>query len=84
MAHPEPVKPYENIKELGAEQLFELSQRIWGSLRNSIITGQIDPEEFRVGRPQIEAVADALKMKFFFIPTMTYNDATEIAEGVKV
>lgn len=77
----QPVTPYQDIKELSAEQLYKLSQDIWTAIRNGIITGKIDPEEFRVGRPQIEAVADALKMKFFFIPTVTYNDAVKIADG---
>jgi hypothetical protein len=75
----EPVTPYENVKELSAEQLFELTQQIWGAIRNGIVTGQIDPEEFRAGRPQIEAVADALKMKFFFVPTQTYHDAVKLS-----
>jgi hypothetical protein len=77
----EAVKPYTDIKELNAEQLFELTQQIWGAIRNGIITGKIDEESFYAGRPQIEAVADALKMKFFFIPTCTYNEAVKIADG---
>jgi hypothetical protein len=79
MPEPKPFKPYENIAALSAEQLFEITQQVWGAIRNGIITGQIDPDEFRVGRPQIEAVADALKMKVFFIPTCIYNEAARLS-----